>query len=146
MNFFCPFYYIHFHKINYIENIFLDWRNIKTRNSFTYFMFSNLLESGFNEVECFTILYIVMTRKMRLSCWKRVNACVNKSRYIWKWKDRKVSSVAFSGKEPEWNCWRQLLGDSILIRVWKMNQNPAHCKINTRTVKREVKTQNNSRH
>ena len=34
----------------------------------TYFIFSSLLESGFSEVVCLTILYIVMTRKMRFSC------------------------------------------------------------------------------
>ncbi len=36
-----------------------------------YRMLSSRLESGFIDVECFTILYIVTTRKMRLSCRKR---------------------------------------------------------------------------
>lgn len=40
----------------------------------TYLMFSNLLESGFRVVECFPILYMVMTRKMRLSCQNRGTA------------------------------------------------------------------------
>lgn len=31
----------------------------------------SLHESGFMEVECFTILYIVTTRKMTLTCQKR---------------------------------------------------------------------------
>lgn len=34
----------------------------------TYFIFSSLLESGFSEVVCLTILYMVMTRKMRFNC------------------------------------------------------------------------------
>lgn len=36
------------------------------------FIFSSRLESGFRVVECFTILYIVMTRKMRLSMMIKV--------------------------------------------------------------------------
>lgn len=43
---------------------------------FTYFIFSRRLESGFRVVECLTILYIVMTRKMRLSCQNRVTAAL----------------------------------------------------------------------
>lgn len=34
----------------------------------THLMLSKRLESGFTEVECFTILYMVTTRKTRLSC------------------------------------------------------------------------------
>lgn len=34
----------------------------------TYFIFSSRLESGFSEVVCLTILYMVMTRKMRFNC------------------------------------------------------------------------------
>lgn len=34
----------------------------------SYLMLSRRLESGFTEVECFTILYMVTTRKARLSC------------------------------------------------------------------------------
>lgn len=37
----------------------------------THFIFSSRLESGFRVVVCFTILYMVMTRKMRLSCQNR---------------------------------------------------------------------------
>lgn len=35
-------------------------------------MFSSRLESGFSDVECFIILYIVMSRKMRLSIIMKV--------------------------------------------------------------------------
>lgn len=56
-------------------NIFQTKRNtVQYACYFTYFMFSSRLESGFRVVECFTILYIVITRKMRLSCQNRIMA------------------------------------------------------------------------
>lgn len=44
-------------------------------NNATYLMCSSRLESGFSDVECFIILYIVMSRKMRLSCAKAKDIC-----------------------------------------------------------------------
>lgn len=62
---------------------------------FTYFIFSRRLESGFRVVECLTILYIVMTRKMRLSCQNRVTAALIH-------QDRRVQRT--EGEREEKHC------------------------------------------
>lgn len=61
-------------------------------------MFSSRLESGFRVVVCFTILYMVMTRKMRLSCQNRETAPLT-----WT-KTGRVGGAGLREREKLFNC------------------------------------------